>query len=458
MTATAAIAVENLGKRFKIYEKPWHRACEWLDGKMRHTGVWALRNISFEVPAGQCLGIIGANGSGKSTLLKILTGVMVPTTGTARTAGPTLALLELGTGFNPELTGRQNVFASASLLGFPPGYAAARLDDIAAFADIGDYFDRPVRLYSSGMFVRLAFSLFLFLEPKVFIVDEALSVGDHAFQQKCTREIHRLKASGTTLILVSHDMAAVQELCDRVILLRNGNLVRAGTPGEVVACYYAEANLGTRQPRPAAADGSAGSLPPVAGAPSGTIRAEIDDILRDSILHSDPVAGVGRLRILGVRVVDDNGRVTGLVRVFDHVTVQVVIEALATVTEPNFGVGLEDRFGRTVFECGCRNHRQALAPVSAGTVFVMSARLRLSLSPGDYALLVAVGDSAGHPANTGTVHDRRMGLGPITVYWNEPWLPFYGIAALEARFNEHGRYTPDDPDRASPLAPPPAMT
>ncbi len=438
MTVTPMIAVDNLGKRFKIYEKPWYRALEWLDGKPRHAGVWALRDISFEVPAGQCLGLIGANGSGKSTLLKILTGVTVPTTGTARTAGPTLALLELGTGFTPELTGRQNVFASASLLGFPPGYAAGRVDEIAAFADLGAYFDRPVRFYSSGMFVRLAFSLFLFLKPSVFIVDEALSVGDHQFQQKCAREIHRLKAAGTTLILASHDMAAVQELCDQVILLRSGRIVRAGRPEEVVARYYAEANLGTRRPLPAVPPAAAATVPP-AGAPATTLGDEIEAIRRDSILTTGPVAGVGGLCILGVRVVDDHGRPAGLVRVSDFLTVQVVVEAREAVTEPNFGIGLVDRFGRPVFECGCRNQHLDLAPVATGTVFVMSARLRMSLTPGDYSLLVAVGDSAGHPPNTGTVHDRRMGLGPVTVYWNEPWLPFYGIAALETCFTEVGR-------------------
>ena len=201
---------------------------------------------SFEVRAGECLGIIGVNGAGKSTLLKILSRALYPTTGTFEVRGRVVSLLELGTGFQPDLTGRQNIFQSAQLLGFPDGYVRDRLDDILDFAQIGEFIDQPVRQYSSGMFVRLAFSLFAHLDPDVYIVDEALSVGDVFFQQQCFRRFRELRARGCTILFVSHDMEAVTHLCDRVILLSGGKLAADGDPVTVVHDYFGAQRPGVR--------------------------------------------------------------------------------------------------------------------------------------------------------------------------------------------------------------------
>jgi lipopolysaccharide transport system ATP-binding protein len=173
MTLEPAVEVSNLSKKYKIYSSPWHRALEWtsLARGSLHAENWALRDINFSVAPGECFGIIGRNGSGKSTLLKILAGAIGPTTGTYKTRGRVLALLELGAGFSPELTGRQNVITSSSLLGLPNGYAKAKLSEIEEFAELAEYFDRPLKMYSSGMFVRLAFSTFMFLDPQVLVVD-----------------------------------------------------------------------------------------------------------------------------------------------------------------------------------------------------------------------------------------------------------------------------------------------
>jgi ABC-type polysaccharide/polyol phosphate transport system ATPase subunit len=186
------VSVRDLSKRFKLYASPWGRLLEWISfGRLRcHEEFWALRDVSFEVPRGECLGIIGVNGAGKSTLLKILSRALYPTAGSFEVRGRLVSLLELGTGFQLDLTGRQNLFQSAQLLGFPEAYIRERLKAILEFAQIGEFIDRPVRQYSSGMFVRLAFSLFANLDPDVYIVDESLSVGDVFFQQRC---FHRFR-------------------------------------------------------------------------------------------------------------------------------------------------------------------------------------------------------------------------------------------------------------------------
>src|SRR4051794_24542015 len=197
------IRVSGLGKKFKLYPRPWGRLAEWLTlGRaVRHDDFWALRDVSFTVAGGESLGVIGVNGSDKSTLLKILSGALYPTEGTFEIRGRVLSLLELGTGVNMQLTGRQNVITSSRLLDFPQGYAEQRMADIEAFADLpAGFFDRPVGLYSSGMLPRLVFSMFACFDPDVFIVDEALSVGDVFFQQKCARRLQEMRAKGTTML------------------------------------------------------------------------------------------------------------------------------------------------------------------------------------------------------------------------------------------------------------------
>jgi lipopolysaccharide transport system ATP-binding protein len=225
--------VEGVAKCFHFYANPWHRALDWLpfQEQRRSTEIWALQDISFTVPRGRGLGVIGRNGSGKSTLLKILTGVLKPTRGRVQSSGRILALLELGAGFNAEMTGRQNVLASCHLLGFPAEYAESRMADIQSFAEIGEYFDRPIKTYSAGMFVRLAFSIYLFFDPDILIVDEVLAVGDLFFQQKCARAVRAILDRGTTLFYDSHDMSSVQNFCDDAILGRGSGDSQGATRG-----------------------------------------------------------------------------------------------------------------------------------------------------------------------------------------------------------------------------------
>jgi ABC-type polysaccharide/polyol phosphate transport system ATPase subunit len=241
MTLRTAVRVSALGKRYKIYDRPWHRLKDWFgsDGSRHYREFWALQQVSFDIQAGECVGIIGPNGSGKSTLLKILSGALYATEGHFDIQGRVLSILELGTGFNPELTGPENVWLSGSLLGVPKEIIAAQLDAIQSFADLGDFFHRPLKFYSSGMHVRLAFAIFSSLEPEVLILDEALAVGDAGFQRKCYRRIESLRESlGTTVLLVSHDTNAIVNFCSRAIFIHKGRIVKDGSPKEVCESYH----------------------------------------------------------------------------------------------------------------------------------------------------------------------------------------------------------------------------
>jgi lipopolysaccharide transport system ATP-binding protein len=240
MSPDPIIRIANLGKCFKIYANPWHRALEWMSPGKRtyHQPFWALQDISFEVKRGEFLGIIGQNGAGKSTLLKILSGVLQPTSGTYHIHGRVLSMIELGMDFNPYLTGRENVLRSTELLGFPDGYVQSRMEQIAEFSELGEFFDRPVRLYSTGMSARLAFSIYAFLECDVLILDEVLAVGDIFFKQKCFARLEDLIAKGTTIILVTHQLEVIRQYCDQVIVLDQGQELYRGKPGEALWKFH----------------------------------------------------------------------------------------------------------------------------------------------------------------------------------------------------------------------------
>ena len=237
----AAIELFNLGKAYKRYPSRWARLAEWLrpGAPVRHELLWVLRGLDLRVPQGQALGIIGRNGAGKSTLLKMVTGTSTPTEGSVQMRGRVAALLELGMGFHPDFTGRQNAVIAAQLLGLSDAEIAAALPGIEAFAEIGHYIDEPVRTYSSGMQVRLAFSVATALRPDVLIVDEALAVGDVYFQHKCYGRIREFRAAGTTLLFVSHDPGAIKSLCDRAVLLDAGRIVADDVPDQVLDLYNA---------------------------------------------------------------------------------------------------------------------------------------------------------------------------------------------------------------------------
>jgi len=421
--ADPIIRVSVLSKKFRIYPTRWGRLVEWLTlGRaQRHEDFWALRDIGFDLARGRSLGIIGVNGSGKSTLLKILSGTMYASEGTFDVRGRVLSLLELGTGLNSELTGRQNVINSARLLAFPPGYASQRMGQIESFAELGEFFDRPVRLYSSGMLVRLSFSMFACFDPEIFIVDEALSVGDVFFQQKCVRRIEQMLASGVTMLFVSHDMQLVRRLCDRAILLSHGRVEFDGPPDESVSRYYSQsASAGTIEaPTPARLSNQ-----------DGDDRASLlsDDILRGARSRY----GAGGLRLVAATLKDDAGRHTMTLQRMGTATIRVLLRAVTDFQRPSVGIHLYDRLGNLVFAAGTAHLGVTIPPMRAGEERVITLRLTFSVQAGEYTL--SIGCSAVPPPGAPDVselEDQCEGLGPIGV---APWPgsppPFHGIAAL----------------------------
>ena len=247
MSSEIAIRVDKLSKCFQVYAQPHDRLKQSIlprlqrvvgaSPKKYHRDFWALREVSFEVRKGETVGIIGRNGSGKSTLLQLICGTLNPTGGSIEAHGRIAALLELGSGFNPEFTGRENVYLNAAVLGLSRQETDARFDDIAAFADIGDFIEQPVKTYSSGMLVRLAFAVAINVDPEILIVDEALSVGDELFQRKCFSRIEAIRAKGATILFVSHSGAQIVELCDRAVLLDSGENIAHGMPKKIVGQY-----------------------------------------------------------------------------------------------------------------------------------------------------------------------------------------------------------------------------
>ncbi len=237
---TVAVAVRNLGKCYRIYRRPQDRLKQalWRGRKRYFREFWALRGVSLEVRRGETVGIMGRNGCGKSTLLQTICGTLTPTTGQIEIHGRIAALLELGAGFNPEFSGRDNVYLNGAILGLSRDEIDARYDDIVAFAELGEFIDRPVKMYSSGMHVRLAFAVAASIEPDILVVDEALAVGDEAFQRKCFARIEAIKQRGGTILFVSHAAALVTQLCDRAVLLDRGELLMTGRPKTVVAKYH----------------------------------------------------------------------------------------------------------------------------------------------------------------------------------------------------------------------------
>lgn len=239
MSQASAISLQNISKRYKRYHHPVERLKETLfPGKAKAEEFWALRDINLEIFSGDTVGIIGRNGSGKSTLLQIIAGTLQPTSGHLNVQGRVSALLELGSGFNPEFTGRQNAFFNGRVLGLSQAEMAAKFDHIVQFAAIGDFIDQPVKTYSSGMFVRLAFAVAINVDPDILIIDEALSVGDEAFQRKCFARIYDLQERGVTVLFVSHSAGSIVELCDHAVLIDDGEIVAQGTPKVVVANYH----------------------------------------------------------------------------------------------------------------------------------------------------------------------------------------------------------------------------
>lgn len=361
------IVAENVSKCFRVYERPSDHLKEALTFGRRtyHSPFWAVRAVSFEVGKGGCLGIIGENGSGKSTLLRLAAGVIRPTSGAIRTGGRVSALLELGAGFNPEFTGRDNVILNASILGFSEAETRERMPSIERFAEIGDFVDRPVKTYSTGMFVRLAFAVAIHMDPDILVVDEALAVGDIFFQQRCIRRIHDMKARGVTILFVSHDLAAVRSLADRTLWIERGRLKMLGRTDEVTSKYMSA--------MVARGDGELMEDRPVGEALAGSSDLDlspaalerIPDFIPD-MPNVDDRYGNGKARVVGIGVFNGDGRQVASTGQGERVCIRISVEFSEDVERPNVGFMMRNRLGEDVTGTNVLYEGSRMAPARAG--------------------------------------------------------------------------------------------
>ena len=366
------LRVQAVGKAYKRYAHKWGRLAEWLGGKSRHEMKWVIRDISFDVKPGESVGIIGVNGAGKSTLLKIIAGTTRATTGTVDVGGRVAALLELGLGFHPDFTGRQNIYMVAQLLGMHQKDIADRMAEIEAFAELGDYIDQPMRMYSSGMQMRLAFSVATAKRPDVLIVDEALSVGDTYFQHKSFERIREFRSQGTTLLIASHDKMAIQAVCDRAILLNSGCLAKEGAPEEVMDYY--NALLAERE--------------------GHTIRQKPS---QDGKVQT--VSGTGEATMVDIALLDENGDRLDTVSVGRPVTLMISIRAHADIPCLVLGYMIKDRLGQPIFGTNTHHMGKLLYDVHAGETITFRFRFSANIGPGSYSVTTALTSTDSHLVN-----------------------------------------------------------
>jgi lipopolysaccharide transport system ATP-binding protein len=386
----------------------------------KYRDFFALRDVSFSIRRGEATAIIGRNGSGKSTLLQLIAGTLMPTAGTIGVTGRVSALLELGSGFNPDFTGRENVFLNGAIYGFTHPEMAARMDEITAFADIGDFIEQPVKTYSSGMMMRLAFAVAVNVQPDVLIIDEALAVGDVFFSQKCFQRIREIVHRGATLIFVSHDMGAVQSLCDRALLLGGGRLVFDGAPEECVSRYFNLHSPVTKQ-----GEAVPGKHPSVDPATRDSIRA-VDILPTAKSRHGDRA-----LEIVAAAVVDGHGAATWDFEMMHRAAVRILFAANGDIGRPSAGIQIHDRMGNLVFAAGTTQLHFPLPALAKGQQILLEFRIALNLQPGAYTLSLDAADFDEENPNVGTFFDRIGGLGPLNISRNAPGsLPFYGVAQL----------------------------
>lgn len=364
------VSIQNLGKSFREYRSEWHRFARWFGLPVKsHTETWVARHINFDIPEGEAVGIVGQNGAGKSTLLKMITGTLHPSEGAVQINGRISAILELGMGFNPDLSGRNNAVHSAGLMGFNATQIADSIDQIEEFAEIGEYFDQPVRTYSSGMQMRVAFSVATAWRPELLIVDEALAVGDTYFQHKCFQKIREFQDQGTSLLLVSHDRTSIQALCNRAILLEKGSVIKDGDPEEVFDFYNAI----------------------IAEKQSSTIRLAPQDDGR-----KQTTSGTGEAVIEEPALYNVKGNISDTFNVGDMIELRVKARVDSNIDGLIMGYMLKDRLGQTIFGTNTWHTGQAINEPSKGDLYQFRLVFPANLGVGSYSVALALHGSDTH--------------------------------------------------------------
>lgn len=383
-----ALRVENVSKQYRIYDRPGDRLKESLTrGRWkRHREFWALSDVTFEVETGTTTGIIGPNGSGKSTLLQIITGTLEPTHGTVHYEGRIAALLELGAGFNPEFTGIENIYLNAALMGFSKSETEARLPEIKRFAEIGDFIEQPVKTYSSGMYIRLAFAIAVSADPQILIVDEALAVGDAVFQSRCLRRIKQMQEGGATILFVSHDPHTIRALCTRAILFNAGRVEADGKPSDVLNRY--QKIIMSRQ----AAYEASLVIPSGVDEESAVELLDEEEFrpLRYNYRHGD-----GTAEIVSVDLMNAAREPVEFVETGESVVVRVRARLNAEAVDPVCGFLIRDRHGIHVYGTNTEIQQAYFGRVRSGEVIEATFSFNCWLGLGEFSITTAIHSAAG---------------------------------------------------------------
>lgn len=436
MSENIAIQVDNVEKIYKLYDKPSDRLKEALGlgrGK-RHTEYHALKGISMSIRQGECVGIIGTNGSGKSTILKIITGVLNPTRGSVTVNGRISALLELGAGFNMEYNGIENIYLNGTMIGFSKKEIDEKMDAILEFADIGEYVYQPVKTYSSGMFVRLAFAVAINIDPEILIVDEALSVGDVFFQAKCYHKFEEFKAMGKTIVFVSHDLGSISKYCDRVVLLNQGTKLGEGDPKTMIDTYKqvlvgqyvapaqeTERLLDDEELRSMAAKGVDASKALAAGTAQGQPgggNAENPELLE---------YGSKKALITEYYIMDDKGIRTSAILKGGKFTIHMKVEMKEKIQAPIFAFTIKNVRGTEITGTNTMFEKAFLESVEAGDEKTITFTQNMDLQGGDYLLSLGV---TGYENNDFTVYHRLYDVLNLTVISDKDTVGFYDMNSV----------------------------
>ena len=405
-----AIQVKGLEKAYKLYDKPSDRLKEALGfgRKKRYKEHYALKGVDMTIYQGETVGIIGTNGSGKSTILKIITGVLNPTGGSVHVNGRISALLELGAGFNMEYNGIENIYLNGTMIGFSKKEIDAKMDDILNFADIGDYVHQPVKTYSSGMFVRLAFAVAINIEPEILIVDEALSVGDVFFQAKCYHKFEEFKEMGKTIVFVSHDLSSISKYCDRVVLLNQGVKLGEGSPKEMIDAYK-QVLVGQYVP-------AADEITAAAAAAAGTVKGEVNPELLEY--------GTKDAMITGYKITDDTGRETSALLKGKECTITMQVHFEHDIEAPIFAFTIKNIKGVEITGTNTMVEKAFLSPVRAGSDMEITFTQKIDLQGGEYLLSFGV---TGFEKEEFQVYHRLYDVINMTVISDKDTVGYYDM-------------------------------
>ena len=435
MAEDIAISVNDVSKMYKLYDNPMDRLKEslGLSRKKKYKEHYALNHVSFQVHKGETVGIIGTNGSGKSTILKIITGVLSPTGGEVSVNGRISALLELGAGFNGEYSGLENVYLNGSMIGFSREEIDAKLQSILDFADIGEFIHQPVKTYSSGMFVRLAFAVAINIDPEILIVDEALSVGDVFFQAKCYRKFEEFKEMGKTILFVSHDLSSIGKYCDRVVLLNKGEKLAEGGAKEMVNLYrrvlvnqYDDADLEEGAENAEAGqdgqltDGTAGENV------SKKEHAGGGRAMKDSLNLNPKVLEYGSKlgEIVDFAIRDDTGMITNVIEKGKEFSVQIKVRFQADVNDPIFAFTLKDLKGTEITGTNTMYEHTPVKPQKAGDVREITFKQIMPLEAGEYMLCLGC---TGYKDGDFTVFHRLYDVCNLTVITDKKAVGYFDM-------------------------------